>query len=115
MQQAKDIVDKGHIVLLFPEGTRRQDGILSDFKPLMGQLSLETMVDVLPMHLGGTFEAMPKGAVVPQKRDLKVRIGAPISTKITPWLEGLTVPQQSRVITRWHKNVSQHYRKMTFF
>ena len=39
LQQAKDIVDKGHIVLLFPEGTRRQDGILTDFKPLMGQLS----------------------------------------------------------------------------
>ena len=101
LQQAKDIVDKGHIVLLFPEGTRRQDGILTDFKPLMGQLSLETMVDVLPMHLGGTFEAMPKGAVVPQKRDLKVRIGAPIEVrKIQPWLEGLNVPQQSRVITR---------------
>ena len=101
LQQAKDIVDKGHIVLLFPEGTRRQDGILTDFKPLMGQLSLETMVDVLPMHLGGTFEAMPKGAVVPQKRDLKVRIGAPIEIRrIQPWLEGLNVPQQSRVITR---------------
>ncbi len=101
LQQAKDIVDKGHIVLLFPEGTRRQDGILTEFKPLMGQLSLETMVDVLPMHLGGTFEAMPKGAVVPQKRDLKVRIGAPIEVrKIKPWLEGLNVPQQSRIITR---------------
>ena len=101
LQQAKDIVDKGHVVLLFPEGTRRQDGILSEFKPLMGQLSLETMVDVLPMHLGGTFEAMPKGAVVPQKRDLKVRIGAPIEIrKISPWLDGLNVPQKSRVITR---------------
>jgi len=101
LQQAKDIVDKGHVVLLFPEGTRRQDGILSEFKPLMGQLSLETMVDVLPMHLGGTFEAMPKGAVVPQKRDLRVRIGAPIEVrKISPWLDGLNVPQKSRVITR---------------
>ena len=44
---------------------------------------------------------MTKGAVVPQKRDLKVRIGAPIEIrKITPWLEGLNVPQKSRVITR---------------
>ncbi len=101
LQQAKDIVNKGHVVLLFPEGTRRQDGVLTDFKPLMGQLSLETNVDVLPMHLGGTFEAMPKGAVVPKKRDLKVRIGAPIEVrKIKPWLEGLNVPQQSRMITR---------------
>lgn len=100
LRQAKDIVDKGHIVLLFPEGTRRQDGVLSEFKPLMGQLSLETLVDVLPMHLGGTFEAMPKGAVVPQKRDLNVRIGAPIRVRqILPWMQGLNVPQQSRVIT----------------
>jgi long-chain acyl-CoA synthetase len=101
LQQAKDIVNKGHVVLLFPEGTRRQDGILGDFKPLMGQLSLETLVDILPMHLGGTFEAMPKGAVVPQKRDLRVRIGPPVQVRqILPWVPDLNVPQKSRLITR---------------
>ena len=101
LRQAKSIVDQGNIVLLFPEGTRRQDGVLSEFKPLMGQLSIETNVDILPMHLGGTFDAMPKGAIVPKKRDLKVRIGAPIRLReVLPWLQEYKLPQQARILTK---------------
>lgn len=101
LKQAKEIVNQGNVVLLFPEGTRRQDGALSEFKPLMGQLAIETNVDILPMHLEGTFDAMPKGAVVPKKRDLKVRIGAPICLKdVIPHLEEYSVPQQARIVTK---------------
>ena len=101
LKQAKEIVDQGNVVLLFPEGTRRQDGALSEFKPLMGQLAIETNVDILPMHLGGTFDAMPKGAVVPKKRDLTVRIGAPIRLKdVVSHLDGYSVPQQARIVTK---------------
>ena len=101
LKQAKEIVDQGNVVLLFPEGTRRQDGALSEFKPLMGQLALETNVDILPMHLGGTFDAMPKGAIIPKKRDLAVRIGAPICLKdIKPHIEEYSIPQQARIITK---------------
>ena len=101
LKQAKEIVNKGNVVLLFPEGTRRQDGALSEFKPLMGQLAIETNVDILPMHLGGTFDAMPKGAVVPKKRDLTVRIGAPICLKdVVPHLNGYSIPQQARIVTK---------------
>ena len=67
LQQAKDIVDKGHVVLLFPEGTSRQDGILR-FQTADGSvISWRRWSTSYQMHLGGTFEAMPKGAVVPQK------------------------------------------------
>jgi len=78
-EQAADVINNGHIVLLFPEGTRRQDGTIGDFKPMIGKLALETGVDLLPMHLDGTFEALPKGAVIPRSRSVTVRIGAPIT------------------------------------
>ena len=78
-EQACDVVNNGHIVLLFPEGTRRQDGTIGDFKPLIGKLALETGVDLLPLHLDGTFEALPKGAVIPRSRSVTVRIGAPVT------------------------------------
>ena len=32
-------------------------------------------MDVLPIYLRGTFEALPKGAIIPRARDLTVRIG----------------------------------------
>jgi long-chain acyl-CoA synthetase len=101
LREAKDIVEKGHVVLLFPEGTRRQDGVLSEFKPLVGQLALETGVDILPMFLEGTFEAMPKGAVIPKKRDLTVRIGAPIQIRqIIPHIKNYKKSQQCRIISK---------------
>ena len=67
LRQAVEVVEGGNIVLLFPEGTRRIDGTIGEFKPLVGQLALETNVDILPLYLEGTFDAMPKGAVLPKE------------------------------------------------
>jgi len=101
LTQAADIVREGHVVLIFPEGTRRMDGVIGDFRPLVGRLALDTNVDILPLHLGGTFEAMPKGAVLPRRRDLSVSIGPPIELrKLRPRFDGLPPAQQARAVSR---------------
>jgi long-chain acyl-CoA synthetase len=48
-----------------------------DFKPSIGYLALANRVDVLPMYLDGTHDAMPKGSFLPRrdKRDIAARIG----------------------------------------
>jgi len=76
--QARDIVDRGNVVLIFPEGTRREDGTIGDFKPLIGKLALETGVDILPLHLDGTHRILPKGGAIPQGRKITVRVGPPL-------------------------------------
>jgi hypothetical protein len=48
---------------------------MSEFKPSLGYLVLTNQVDVLPVYVGGTFESLPKGAVLPRQRRLAVRIG----------------------------------------
>lgn len=80
-EQAKDAVQKGQVVLIFPEGTRRAEGTLGEFKPLVGRLSLTCGVDVLPLHLSGAFEALPRGSYRPRARQLRVRIGPPLSAE----------------------------------
>jgi long-chain acyl-CoA synthetase len=78
-EQAKAVVQEGHVVLIFPEGTRREDGTLGAFKPLVAKLSLATGVDVLPLHLSGCYEAFPRGAAAPRfGRALRARIGPPL-------------------------------------
>jgi long-chain acyl-CoA synthetase len=78
-EQAKAVVSAGHVVLIFPEGTRREDGTLGAFKPLVAKLSLATGVDVLPLHLGGCYEAFPRGAATPRFGSaLRARIGPPL-------------------------------------
>ena len=79
MKQAKEVIDSGRVVLIFPEGTRQTSGQLAEFKPMVGILSLETGVDILPMWIDGAYEAMPKGALVPRKRGIEVRIGPPLA------------------------------------
>ncbi len=82
-EQAKAVVSAGHTTLIFPEGTRREDGTLGAFKPLVARLSLATGVDVLPVWMEGNFEALPRGSYVPNKnaRELHAHIGPPLSAK----------------------------------
>jgi long-chain acyl-CoA synthetase len=82
-EQALDVIEAGHVVLIFPEGTRREDGALGAFKPLVARLSLMTGVDVLPLHMQGNFDALPRGSVVPNlnARDLKATIGLPLAAR----------------------------------
>ncbi|MGH7907668.1 MAG: AMP-binding protein, partial [Candidatus Binataceae bacterium] len=51
----------GRSVLMFPEGTRSPDGTIHGFKSGAGYLALRAGCDVLPIHLGGTFEVLGKG------------------------------------------------------
>jgi long-chain acyl-CoA synthetase len=81
-QTLKDVgrlLAEGRTVLIFPEGTRSPDGLLREFKPAVGHLALHCEVDILPVYLGGTFEALPRDAVVPTRRELLARIGPPLT------------------------------------
>ena len=50
-------------------------GVMADFKPVIGYLSLHARVGILPMYLEGTYEAMPKGTTIIKSRDVGARIG----------------------------------------
>ena len=81
LRQAGLALERGQILLVFPEGTRSTDGGLQDFKSTLGYLALTHEIDVLPLAIRGTFAALPKGRVVPQARELEVAIGPPISVE----------------------------------
>jgi long-chain acyl-CoA synthetase len=78
LREVGQLIDEGKTVLIFPEGTRSTDGQIREFKGAVGHLALHHDIDLLPVFLGGTFEAMPKKARVPTKRDLVARIGPPL-------------------------------------
>ena len=79
IEQASEHIGRGRTVLIFPEGTRSGDGAMREFMPLIGNLVMSNRVDVLPLWLGGTHKALPKGAKVPRKRKVEVRIGPPLT------------------------------------
>ncbi len=80
LRQAGEHLERGRTILIFPEGTRSDDGLMRDFMPLIGNLCLNHDVDILPLYLHGTARAFPKGSKipVPRHRDVSVRIGTPL-------------------------------------
>jgi long-chain acyl-CoA synthetase len=81
IRQAGEILEGGKTVLIFPEGTRSPDGKIYEFKPVIGHLALAHEVDILPIYLGGTREALPKGGKIPTRRDIVARIGPPLEVR----------------------------------
>lgn len=64
-------------VLLFPEGTRSPDGKLQNLEGGVAFLSLRAMVPIVPVYVGGSFTACPRGKMpIPSK--LRLHWGKPI-------------------------------------
>ena len=100
-RQAGEILQRGRTMLIFPEGTRSTDGEVHEFKPLLGHLAMAYGVDILPLYLGGTRDAMPKGSKVPTKRDLFARIGPPITvTDMRRLTKGLSPADAAREVAK---------------
>jgi long-chain acyl-CoA synthetase len=81
LRQAREVLDRGRLCLLFPEGTRQPDGQLGEFKPLVGKLALDAGVDILPVYIDGAYRVMPKGRMLPSGRGITVKIGPPLEVK----------------------------------
>jgi 1-acyl-sn-glycerol-3-phosphate acyltransferase len=77
---AVELLDDGWNLLLFPEGTRSEDGWMSAFKPGTAQLCVSKGVPVVPVALRGAYAAMPRGRnwPVPGRPRISVRYGRPL-------------------------------------
>jgi len=101
LRQCADQLDAGRTVLIFPEGTRSKDGVMQDFMPMIGALSLNHDVDILPLYLKGTHKALPKGAKFPRNRQLEARIGPPLRVeRLRQEVEGMKRADTYRKVAR---------------
>ncbi|HEY4640955.1 MAG TPA: lysophospholipid acyltransferase family protein [Thermoanaerobaculia bacterium] len=69
---------EGHVLILFPEGTRTADGSIGPFKPGIGFLIAGSAIPVVPCHIRGAWKAWPKGNWIPRPRKLTLTIGKPL-------------------------------------
>lgn len=72
---AGEAMDRGHSVLVFPEGTRSPDGKLQPFRPGIGLLAQESCVPVVPVALIGLGEMRSGKARWFRSGQLEVRLG----------------------------------------
>jgi 1-acyl-sn-glycerol-3-phosphate acyltransferase len=77
----EETLRRGKPLLVFPEGTRSEDGLVRPFKNGGFYAAVRTGVPVVPVALEGTYRLMKKGALDTgdgRMREVRVKVGAPI-------------------------------------
>jgi 1-acyl-sn-glycerol-3-phosphate acyltransferase len=75
---AKRILDEGHALFVFPEGTRSRDGALSDARDGVAVLALRTGALIVPVAIAGSHGVWPRGQKLPHPGGhVTVRVGSP--------------------------------------
>lgn len=70
MKGLLSLLKNGDNVLLFPEGSRSTDGRIKPLEAGVAYLSVKTGVPVLPVYVGGSFDAWPRGNMFPRPSKL---------------------------------------------
>jgi 1-acyl-sn-glycerol-3-phosphate acyltransferase len=79
LREALRILQDGHALLVFPEGTRGPDGALREGRAGAGMLALLSGAPVVPAYLEGTGRALPRGRWLPRPGKIRVIFGPLLS------------------------------------
>ena len=82
------VLEQGHLLGIYPEGTRTADGRLYRGKTGVARMAMESKVPVIPVAMIGTYEIQPPGRVRPNIRRVGVRFGQPLDFSRYEGLEG---------------------------
>jgi len=86
LRDAGELVRQGRSVVLYPEGSRSDDGRLSPFKKGGFHLALHAGVPVVPVAITGSFAVMPKNTLRVTPGPVEVFVETPID--VTPYQPG---------------------------
>jgi long-chain acyl-CoA synthetase len=78
LQLSSYVLKEKRALCIFPEGGRSIDGSLLEFKKGIGILAIEHNIPVVPALIGGTFEALPRGALWPKFVKITLALGQPL-------------------------------------
>jgi len=61
IDKARELVDDGWSIVVFPEGTRSPDGHMQRFRHGASRLAIDLGIGLVPIAIVGAYQAMPKG------------------------------------------------------
>ncbi|MEI8126202.1 MAG: lysophospholipid acyltransferase family protein [Actinomycetota bacterium] len=85
LETAQRILEAGEGLVLFPEGTRKEGMAVETLQNGAMFLASRTGALVIPVGIGNTQRAMPKGAIFPRPVRVTIVIGDPIAV---PMVDG---------------------------
>ncbi len=73
------VIEGGEPLVLFPEGERKSGPVVQPLFDGAAYVAVKTGVPIIPVGIGGSERAMPKGAKFIYPRKLYVIVGAPLT------------------------------------
>lgn len=78
IEAAVDVLGRGRVFGIFPEGTRSPDGRVYRGYTGVARIASASGAPVVPVGLVGTMRAVPKGKIVPRPLPCEARFGEPM-------------------------------------
>jgi 1-acyl-sn-glycerol-3-phosphate acyltransferase len=88
LERAAREIREGSSVLLFPEGTRTQDGRIQSFKRGAFALAVRSRVPIVPVTINGSFSILPKKGLRVTPGNVEVILHSPLATNGCTGKEG---------------------------
>jgi 1-acyl-sn-glycerol-3-phosphate acyltransferase len=79
LDRAQDVLERGEALILFPEGTRRSGPVVEELHEGAAFLAARTGAPIVPIGIGGSAEAMPKGSKFVRPVKIHVVVGTPLA------------------------------------
>jgi long-chain acyl-CoA synthetase len=101
-------LSQGHILILYPEGERTDDGSPRIFRKGAAILSIHAQAPIVPVAIEGFYEAWPRHKKFPRFADLQLVFGKPIqppplSVASEAAYDELTSNLKTRVVAMWEE------------
>jgi len=71
----------GEMVVIFPEGTRTEDGFVRNLQPGFCAVARRAKQPIVPLAMDGAYDAWPRKRKLPKFHPITVAIGEPISVE----------------------------------
>ncbi len=110
---AREVLERGDVLCIFPEGTRSPTGVLGEPKPGVAMLATRTGVAVLPVGVSGTDRFLGRGQRMPRiGARIEMRVGAPFNVSLDPGLSRRAATQAAsdEIMRRIAALVDEHHR-----
>jgi 1-acyl-sn-glycerol-3-phosphate acyltransferase len=83
-RQVAGVIEDGGLLGIFPEGGITRDGSMKPFRSGAAVLAMRLGAPIVPIHLRGTFDALPRYARWPRFVPVTLRIGEPVKVEARP-------------------------------